>query len=145
MSSPLSSRMKKIVWLHDFCLRDPSAFINGEFQAVFVLDEELFETEKQSLKRLEFQVSAGLDAGADVYQGKTVEVLKHVAELYGAKTITSFAVRRPWFDRIADELGALGFDFQQIETPDFAPELDYDLGRFFRYWNKAKKSLLKPD
>ena len=137
--------MKKIVWLHNFCLRDPSAFIAGDFKAVFVLDEALFETEKQSLKRLEFQVLAGLDAGAEVYQGNTVEVLKHVAELHGSKVITSFPVRRPWFHAIADELTDLGFRFQPIDEPSFAPDLDYDLGRFFRYWNKAKKGLLKPD
>ena len=136
--------MTKLVWLHDFAL-NPEAFGTelNDSQTVYILDPGQFETPRQSLKRLEFQVTAALEAGAQVYRGDTVDVLLALCEEHEISEVSTFPVQRPFLETVETELAKSGVTLSVMDVEDFVPDQDYKLGRFFRYWNKAKKHLLK--
>ena len=137
--------MTKIVWLHDFALV-PQAFglEIDHTQCVYVLDPALFETPRQSLKRLEFQVAAALDMGAQVYRGDTIAVLEAFCSEKSLSEIWTLPIRRPFLEAVRSKLALSGITLQVLDVKGFVPDQDYKLGRFFRYWNKAKKHLLRP-
>jgi len=109
-------------------------------RAVFIWDNAEHDTRDYSLKRRVFIMESALDLGIPIYEGDTYVVLSSLVDaddtLYLAKTVSPY-VR----DIVSDLRDTHAVTL--VEGPSLAhvPN-DTDMGRFFRFWNKAKKSAM---
>ena len=134
--------MSALIWLHEDALRNdhPVFKAAGEgAEAVFIWDDAYFQSEGYSLKRLVFiyELLAGLKITC--LKGETEAVLRDYAK--GRKIFVP-KTPNPKFKEIIS-----GLDNVAIipDIPLVIVEDDVDLKRFFRFWNKAKKSALSPN
>lgn len=135
--------MADLIWVHDEALRADHPLFQGaeaDTRAVFIWDNAYFDAMEMGFKRRVFIYEALTELPVDIIAGNTVSVL---AELAGDGAIrvadTPNAVLRSLIqavqqthrvEKIADEA------FVHLSTSP-------DLKRFFRYWNKAKKSAMQ--
>ena len=133
--------MSALIWLHEDALRrdHPVVKAAGEgTETIFIWDDAYFKSEGYSLKRLVFiyELLAGLNITC--LKGETEAVLKAYAE---GREIFVPETPNPKFKVIIDRLDSVSIipDTPLVIVPD-----DVDLRRFFRFWNKAKKSALSP-
>lgn len=130
--------MNALIWVHEDTLRDnhPVRAEAGEnARAVFVWDAAYFRAQGYTAKRLVFIVECLADMSAEVFQGDTRTILAELAQ--GAAIYTS-ATPNPAFRDIIDALNITAIN----ETPLARLDAHADLGRFFRYWKKAGKSVM---
>lgn len=131
--------MSALIWLHEDALRaDHPVFksAGAGAEAVFIWDDAYFQSEGYSLKRLVFIYELLADLNITCLKGETETVLKDYAQ--GRKIFVP-KTPNPKFKEIIDSLddAAIIPDIPLVIVPD-----DVDLKRFFRFWNKAKKSAL---
>ena len=132
------------IWLHEDSLSlDHPVFSHaGEPScAVFIWDDAYFERQNYSLKRLTFiyECLIGLQERVVVYQGDTETLLRNICadrKIYVADT------PNPIFLEIIGKLAQdnvveIVKDKPFINAPD-----DVDMTRFFRFWNRSRKSAL---
>ncbi len=103
-----------LIYLYDEFMRVPDHL---EGQAVYIIDPEIQEGYEISDKVLMYRYQLAEQAGAEIYQGKTLDI---IAEIH---------LQNP----ICLEL-----------LPDYFLSTDNYLQpakRFFQYWNKVKKNL----
>ena len=130
-----------LIWVHEDALRDDHpAYIAAPYDTrrVFVWDKDDFQARGYSLKRLVFLHECLQDMTVDVIAGHTKEVLSALNpdRLYTAQTHDP--ARRAI-------ISALRETCDVIQTPDAVlTEVsdDTELGRFFRFWNKARRSAM---
>lgn len=114
--------------------------------AVFIWDSAYFEAQAYSLKRLTFIYECLIDMQADdmkidLYQGDTETVLRGLlGDVNEGGTLCFADTPNPAFLEIAENLKqdfpvAIIKDTPFIETSD-----DVDMTRFFRFWNRSRKS-----
>ena len=127
-----------LIYLYDEFMRAPS---NIEGQAIYIIDKEIQEGYEVSDKVQRYRYQLAEQAGAEIFQGKTLDILQNFHQQNPITTITSKSTFRPVYQAL----------FQKIRQrhnlellPDFFLSTDNYLQpakRFFQYWNKIKKNL----
>ncbi|XDZ65762.1 hypothetical protein AB8880_12705 [Alphaproteobacteria bacterium LSUCC0684] len=136
--------MPDIRWIHDEALRaDHPVFTNGDedCRSVFIWDEAYFKAMHYGFARLVFVYEALGELPVDIVKGDTVTILTELATENG-RIITADTPSRELLRRIEA--------LRQIMPVKLVREEDFvrfnsppDLRRFFRYWNKARKSAMQ--
>jgi len=136
--------MADIRWIHDEALRaDHPVFRKGgeDCRSVFIWDEAYFKAMHYGFTRLVFVYEALCEMPVDILRGDTVTVLKELAGENG-RIITADTPNSELLQRIGALRQALPVELSREE--DFVKlHAAPDLRRFFRYWNKARKSAMQ--
>ena len=146
--------MADLVWLHEGSLRltHPVFAAGGPDAAtIFIWDRDRLAASHVGIKRqlfiYETLAEMSESRSLDIHEGRAEEVLPRLAAQAGAGRVLvpsspDLALRA--------EIGAIRRavpDLESVEieeTPFVTLANTPDLGRFFRYWNKARKSALRP-
>ena len=127
-----------LIYLYDEFMRVPDHL---EGHAVYIIDPEIQEGYEISDKVLMYRHQLAEQAGAEIYQGKTLDI---IAEIYLQKPISSIITKstfRPMYQELFQKMK----QNHSLELlPDYFLSTDNYLQpakRFFQYWNKVKKNL----
>ena len=127
-----------LIYLYDEFMRVPDHL---EGQAVYIIDPEIQEGYEISDKVLMYRYQLAEQAGAEIYQGKTLDV---IAEIHLQNPISSIITKstfRPMYQELFQKMK----QNHSLELlPDYFLSTDNYLQpakRFFQYWNKVKKNL----
>ena len=138
--------MSTLIWIHEDCLSENHPVFDHagkDARAVFIWDKSYFEMQKYSTKRQVFLFETLCELPFDVYEGETLDTLKDLMSQFEVETLYIPETPTPIFQDIAAEL-AQDSTVEIVETPTFADvPMDKTYKRFFQYWKKAKKQLLK--
>ncbi len=131
-----------LVWVHEDALRQshPVFTSAGAAQAIFVWDNDYFKSQNYTVKRLLFIYECLLEMDVTIIEGSTQEVLRDISKggvIHTAKTLN------PYFKTIIKNLRTTSD--VQVTADELFSQIPYDtdMGRFFRFWNKARKSMMK--
>jgi len=146
--------MADLVWLHEGALRltHPVFAAGGPDAAtIFIWDRGRLAASHVGIKRqlfiYETLAEMSESRSLDIHEGRAEEVLPRLAAQAGAHRVLVPSSPDP---ALRAEIGAIrraapDLEIVEIEeTPFVTLAKTPDLGRFFRYWNKAKKSALRP-
>ena len=127
-----------LIYLYDEFMRVPD---NMEGQAVYIIDPDIQEGYEISEKVQLYRYQLAEQAGAEIYQGKTLDIIAEIHQKIPVSTIITKSTFRPVYQEL----------FQKIKQshnlellPDYFLSTDNYLQpakRFFQYWNKVKKNL----
>ena len=127
-----------LIYLYDEFMRVPDHL---EGQAVYIIDPEIQEGYEISDKVLMYRYQLAEQAGAEIYQGKTLDI---IAEIHLQNPISSIVTKstfRPMYQELFQKMK----QNHSLELlPDYFLSTDNYLQpakRFFQYWNKVKKNL----
>ena len=127
-----------LIYLYDEFMRVPDHL---EGQAVYIIDPEIQEGYEISEKVLMYRYQLAEQAGAEIYQGKTLDI---IAEIHIQNPISSIITKstfRPMYQELFQKMK----QNHSLELlPDYFLSTDNYLQpakRFFQYWNKVKKNL----
>lgn len=127
-----------LIYLYDEFMRVPD-HLKG--QAVYIIDPEIQEGYEISDKVLMYRYQLAEQAGAEIYQGKTLDI---IAEIHLQNPISSIITKstfRPMYQELFQKMK----QNHSLELlPDYFLSTDNYLQpakRFFQYWNKVKKNL----
>ena len=127
-----------LIYLYDEFMRVPDHL---EGQAVYIIDPEIQEGYEISDKVLMYRYQLAEQAGAGIYQGKTLDI---IAEIHLRNPISSIITKstfRPMYQELFQKMK----QNHSLELlPDYFLSTDNYLQpakRFFQYWNKVKKNL----
>ena len=127
-----------LIYLYDEFMRVPEHL---EGQAIYIIDPEIQEGYEISDKVLMYRYQLAEQAGAEIYQGKTLDI---IAEIHLQNPI-SFIITKSTFRPMYQELFQKMKQNHSLELlPDYFLSTDNYLQpakRFFQYWNKVKKNL----
>ena len=128
----------KLIYLYDEFMRVPDHL---EGHAVYIIDPEIQEGYEISDKVLMYRYQLAEQAGAEIYQGKTLDI---IAEIHLQNPISSIITKstfRPMYQELFQKMK----QNHSLELlPDYFLSTDNYLQpakRFFQYWNKVKKNL----
>ncbi|MDC3114130.1 hypothetical protein OA513_00405 [Alphaproteobacteria bacterium] len=127
-----------LIYLYDEFMRVP---LGIEGNPVYIFDKALSEGYQLSEKVIENRYFLAKEAGAEVYQGNTYEILQEIHNQNPISKITTKATFRPVYQELFQKLGD-AYDVEQL--PDYFLIQDsylHPAKRFFQYWNKIKKNL----
>ena len=127
-----------LVDLYDEFMRVP---LGIEGNPVYIFDNTLSEGYELSEKIIENRYFLAKEAGAEIYQGNTYEILQEIHNQNPISKITTKATFRPVYQELFQKLGD-AYDVEQL--PDYFLLQDnylHPAKRFFQYWNKIKKNL----
>ena len=127
-----------LVYLYDEFMRVP---LGIEGNPVYIFDNTLSEGYELSEKIIENRYFMAKEAGAEIYQGNTYEILQEIHSQNPISKITTKATFRPVYQELFQKLGD-AYDVEQL--PDYFLIQDnylHPAKRFFQYWNKIKKNL----
>ena len=127
-----------LIYLYDEFMRVP---LGMEGNPVYIFDNSLSEGYELSEKIIENRYFLAKEAGAEVYQGNTYEILQEIHSQNPISKITTKATFRPVYQELFQKLGD-AYDVEQL--PDYFLLQDnylHPAKRFFQYWNKIKKNL----
>ena len=127
-----------LVFLYDEFMRVP---LGMEGNPVYIFDNTLSEGYELSEKIIENRYFLAKEAGAEIYQGNTHEILQEIHSQNPISKITTKATFRPVYQELFQMLGD-AYDVEQL--PDYFLLQDnylHPAKRFFQYWNKIKKNL----
>lgn len=131
-----------LIWVHEdaITLDHPVVAAAGESaQPVFIWDTDEHDQRGYSAKRRVFIYECAHELGIPIYTGDPYDVLVALAK--GAP-IYAAASPDPYIRDILSDLGDT-HEIATIEAPSLAQiPANTDTGRFFRFWNRAKKSAL---
>ena len=146
--------MADLVWLHEGALRltHPVFAAGGPDAAtVFIWDRDRLAASHVGIKRqlfiYETLAEMSVSRSLDIHEGQTEEVLPRLAAQVNAGRVLVPASPDP---AVRAKIGAIrraapDLEIVEIEDTPFVTLTNTpDLGRFFRYWNKAKKTALRP-
>ena len=146
--------MGDLVWLHEGALRlthPVFAAVGPDAAAIFIWDKDRLAASHVGIKRqlfiYETLAEMSESRSLDIHEGRAEDVLPRLAAQAGAGRVLLPASPDP---ALLAEIGAIrrvapDLEIVEIEeTPFVTMATTPDLGRFFRYWNKAKKSALRP-
>ena len=127
-----------LIYLYDEFMRTPD---NVKGQVVYIIDSDIEEGYEISEKVQLYRYQLAEQAGAEIYQGKTLDILAEIHQKTPISTIITKSTFRPVYQTL----------FQKIKQshnleliPDYFLSTDNYLQpakRFFQYWNKVKKNL----
>lgn len=135
-----------LIWLHDEALRaDHPVFAAApdapDTRCVFIWDDALFQEMHYGLKKLIFIYEALMTLPVDIIAGDTETVLRDLAD--GGPVFTA-ETSNPRYAAVMERL-ARDCECRRIPDEPFVQlSSTPDLKRFFRYWNKARKSAMQP-
>ena len=127
-----------LIYLYDEFMRVPDHL---EGQAVYIIDPEIQEGYEISDKVLMYRYKLAEQAGAEIYQGKTLDI---IAEIHMQNPISSMITKstfRPMYQELFQKIKQ---NYSLELLPDYFLSTDNYLQpakRFFQYWNKVKKNL----
>ena len=127
-----------LVFLYDEFMRVP---LGMEGNPVYIFDNTLSEGYELSEKIIENRYFLAKEAGAEIYQGNTYEILQEIHSQNPISKITTKATFRPVYQELFQKLGD-AYEVEQL--PDYFLLQDnylHPAKRFFQYWNKIKKNL----
>ena len=134
----------ELFYIHDKALGSDSSIFcrtNSETKAVFIWDDYYFKQRGYSLKRLVFIYETLCSMPVDIIYGTTGDVINMLAP---KKIITSFTADLP-IQKIFKDISKQ-FELEFVYQPSFSQIDDsFEFKRFFKYWNKARKSALSID
>ena len=143
--------MADLIWLNEDALRrtHPVFTTAGpDAKAVFVWDRSYFDACHIGLKRQLFIYETLVELGIELFEGKPEAVLANLVVAKDVDRILVPASPNPEImRRVANMRSALP-DVSVVAVEDLpfvTPARDPDLGRFFRYWNKVRKSAMRPN
>ena len=128
----------KLIYLYDELMRVPN---NVEGQVVYIIDHEIQEGYEISEKVLMYRYQLAEQAGAEIYQGKTLDILKKTHQKTPITSIITKSTFRPVYQALFQEIKQ---NYNLEFLPDYFLSTDNYLQpakRFFQYWNKVKKNL----
>ena len=127
-----------LIYLYDEFMRVPD-HVDG--RPVYIIDPDIQEGYEISEKVQLYRYQLAEQAGAEIYQGKTLDILAEIHQKMPITSIITKSTFRPVYQAL----------FQEIEQshnlellPDYFLSTDNYLQpskRFFQYWNKVKKNL----
>ena len=127
-----------LIYLYDEFMRVPD---HVEGQAVYIIDPKIQEGYEISEKVHLFRYQLAEQAGAAIYQGKTLNILLEIHQKTPISTIITKSTFRPIYQALFQEIK----QSHNLELlPDYFLSTDNYLQpakRFFQYWNKVKKNL----
>ncbi len=127
-----------LIYLYDEFMRVPDHL---EGQAVYIIDPEIQEGYEISEKALMYRYQLAEQAGAEIYKGKTLDI---IAEIHLQNPISSIITKstfRPMYQELFQKMKQ---NYILELLPDYFLSTDNYLQpakRFFQYWNKVKKNL----
>jgi len=127
-----------LIYLYDEFMRPPD---NVKGQVVYIIDTDIQEGYEISEKVQLYRYQLAEQAGAEIYQGKTLDIIEEIYQKTPFTSIITKSTFRPVYKTL----------FQKIKQshnlellPDYFLSTDNYLQpakRFFQYWNKVKKNL----
>tara|TARA_E500000081_G_scaffold128485_1_gene136862 strand:+ start:126 stop:521 length:396 start_codon:yes stop_codon:yes gene_type:complete len=127
-----------LIYLYDEFMRTPD---NVKGQVVYIIDSDIQEGYEISEKVQLYRYQLAEQAGAEIYQGKTLDIIEEIYQKTPFTSIITKSTFRPVYQTL----------FQKIKQshnleliPDYFLSTDNYLQpakRFFQYWNKVKKNL----
>ena len=127
-----------LIYLYDEFMRTPD---NVKGQVVYIIDSDIQEGYEISEKVQLYRYQLAEQAGAEIYQGKTLDIIEEIYQKTPFTSIITKSTFRPVYQNL----------FQKIKQshnlellPDYFLSTDNYLQpakRFFQYWNKVKKNL----
>lgn len=146
--------MADLVWLHEGALRRThpvfAAAATGS-PAVFIWDDDRLTASHVGMKRrlfiYETLAEMARETALEIHAGHADELLPRLAVAKNASRVLMPATPEP---AMLASFGAVrrvttDVEFDMVEDTPFATLANApDLGRFFRYWNKARKSAMRP-
>ena len=127
-----------LIYLYDEFMRVPE---HMEGQVAYIIDPKIQEGYQISDKVLMYRYQLAEQAGAEIYQGKTLDILTEIHQKMPIISIMTKSTFRPVYQALFQEI-------KQSHNLELLP--DYFLStanylqpakRFFQYWNKVKKNL----
>jgi len=138
--------VSQLVWLHEDALNMDHPVLRRagrDALVCFVWDDRYLQQMDYGFKRLVFIYETLCQMPLQIYRGDTVEVLSELAADQRTDSIHIPSTPNPVLQAIATRLQQR----MNVETVEDAPFVrlnhDPDVKRFFRYWNKARKSALQ--
>ena len=127
-----------LIYLYDEFMRVPDHL---EGQAVYIIDPEIQEGYEISEKVLMYRYQLAEQAGAEIYQGKTLDIIAEIHQQNPISSIISKSTFRPMYQELFQKMKQ---NYSLELLPDYFLSTDNYLQpakRFFQYWNKIKKNL----
>ena len=127
-----------LIYLYDEFMRVPDHL---EGQAVYIIDPEIQEGYEISDKVLMYRYQLAEQAGAEIYQGKTLDIIAEIHLQNPISSIISKSTFRPMYQELFRKMKQ---NYSLELLPDYFLSTDNYLQpakRFFQYWNKVKKNL----
>ena len=127
-----------LIYLYDEFMRVPDHL---EGQAVYIIDPAIQEGYEISEKVLVYRYQLAKQAGAEIYQGKTLDIITEIHHQDPISSIITKSTFRPVYQELFQKMK----QNHSLELlPDYFLSTDNYLQpakRFFQYWNKVKKNL----
>ena len=127
-----------LIYLYDEMMRVPD---HVEGQVLYIIDPDIQEGSEISKKVHMYRYQLAEQAGAEIYQGKTLDILAEIHQKTPISTIITKSTFRPVYQVIFQEIKQ-SYNLELL--PDYFLSTDNYLQpakRFFQYWNKVKKNL----
>ena len=127
-----------LIYLYDEFMRVPDHL---EGQAVYIIDPEIQEGYEISEKVIMYRYKLAEQAGAEIYQGKTLDIIAEIHMQNPISSIISKSTFRPMYQELFQKMKQ---NYSLELLPDYFLSTDNYLQpakRFFQYWNKVKKNL----
>ena len=127
-----------LIYLYDEMMRVPD---HVEGQVLYIIDPDIQEGYEISEKVQLYRYQLAEQAGAEIYQGKTLDILAEIHQKTPISTIITKSTFRPVYQAIFQEIKQ-SYNLELL--PDYFLSTDNYLQpakRFFQYWNKVKKNL----
>ena len=127
-----------LIYLYDEFMRVPEHL---EGQAIYIIDPEIQEGYEISEKVIMYQYKLAEQAGAEIYQGKTLDIIAEIHMQNPISSIISKSTFRPMYQELFQKMKQ---NYSLELLPDYFLSTDNYLQpakRFFQYWNKVKKNL----
>ncbi|MGI9254732.1 MAG: hypothetical protein ACR2J8_13390 [Thermomicrobiales bacterium] len=135
-----------IVWIHgdDLSSRNAALLACPNAPAIFIFDNRALDRYGIGLKRIAFIYECLLELPVTIRRGDLVDELLAFATEHGADRIITTESPAPGFSAIVRGLESR-LAVTMLQSEPFVPDLDYDLGRFSRYWRDAERFALQPN
>ncbi|MGB2158823.1 MAG: hypothetical protein ACPH8C_00830 [Candidatus Puniceispirillaceae bacterium] len=141
--------MTDLIWLHEGALRRTHpvfAMADKGASALFIWDRARFDAAHIGARRQLFIYETLVELDLDIFEGDAAQLLPRLVAAQGASRLLVPASPDPAImKQLAGISQALpGLAVEIIADTSFVTlAKEPDLGRFFRYWNKARKSALR--
>lgn len=131
-----------LVWVHEdaMTLDHPALSAAGSgARPIFIWDTQEHDRREYALKRRVFIYECAHELNIPIYAGEAYSVLTALAQ---GDTIYAASSPDPYIRDILTDLRN-EHDVVIVDTPQLASiPANTDTGRFFRFWNRAKKSAM---
>ena len=127
-----------LIYLYDEFMRVPEHL---EGQAIYIIDPEIQEGYEISEKVIMYRYKLAEQAGAEIYHGKTLDIIAEIHMQNPISSIISKSTFRPMYQELFQKMKQ---NYNLELLPDYFLSTDNYLQpakRFFQYWNKVKKNL----